>query len=152
MTYTSALEWANNNIPKDDYDTFQDWYAKMTEKFATPELTNSDVFKDLSKDEWVSEIGALDRADLEQPVEQEEIPTPSRIEEVSIGSPRIITVPKEALNPEKENIVILPKTKQAPITPRPVILLPEEIKELPKPKRQSFFSRLKSIFSFRRKR
>lgn len=152
MTYNSALEWANNNIPKDEYDTFEEWYDKLTEKFNTPELTDNDVFQDLAKDEWISEIGALDKSDLEQPIEQEEIPIPSRVEEVSIGSPRIITVPKEALNPEKENIIVLPKTDKAPITIRPVIILPQEIKEIPKPQKQSFFSRLKSFFSFRRRK
>lgn len=111
MTYTSALEWANNNIPKDEYDTFEDWYDKLTEKFNTPELTNSDVFRDLAKDEWVSEIGALDKADLEQPIEQEEIPEPSRTEEITIG----VKVPKQAIeDTSKPRVIVLPPTGKAP--------------------------------------
>lgn len=129
MTYTSALEWANNNIPKDDYDTFEDWYDKMTEKFTTPELTNSDVFKDLAKDEWVSEIGALDKSELEQPIEQEEMPESSRIEEITIG----IRIPKQAIeNTNKPRIIILPPTGKAPtiLEPMPIQDVIEKAKRL----------------------
>ena len=85
MTYDSALDYAIEHIPMNEYDNFDDWYSALEEKFSTPELTDSDTFGHDALEEWQSVMG-----DREEPIEeQEELPT--RKEEITIDRGYVVT-------------------------------------------------------------
>lgn len=85
MTYDSALDYAIEHIPMNEYDNFDDWYDALEEKFSTPELTDSDTFGHDALEEWQSVMG-----DRDEPIEEpEELPT--RKEEITIDRGYVVT-------------------------------------------------------------
>ena len=92
MTYKSASTWADNNIPKDEYDYFDAWYDVAITEFGsaieTDKNGNPTEFRKLMQDKWLDEIGAFTREPEteDEPIEDEstvtEVETPEIPEEL----------------------------------------------------------------------
>ena len=133
MTYENVVSWCEKNIPQEDYDSFSEWYDACYDKVNTPSLFENPDFNRMLEDSWLGNFGTFE-------------PT-SNITEITRDrqQTQIGTVPQEQKKPEA--VVILPKTGSAPIIPKPVLVIPENI---PEKKKQSLFDRFKN-FVLRRK-
>jgi hypothetical protein len=84
LTYSQASEWANRHIPKDGFDSFDEWLEYATSEayngLRTPELLSAPEYVNIMHDNWMSEIGVEDRRDIEAEPEPDVLPTPREIQ------------------------------------------------------------------------
>lgn len=124
MTYENVVSWCEKNIPQEESDTFAEWYSVCEDAVNTPNLFESADFNKLMEDSWLNSFGTFDRGT--KPIQ---VPTQTTL-----------PLPKE--QPKPEALVILPKTGSAPIIPKPVLVVPENI---PEQKKKSLFARFKDF-------
>lgn len=92
MSYETALQWALDHVPPQDYDSFNDWYRAVENKMNTPNLMSNPVFNRMLENAWRDITGT----DSEDRVIQR---IPSREQSVNIprSQKEIQTLPKPSL-------------------------------------------------------
>ena len=139
MTYDSALDYAIEHIPMNEYDNFDDWYDALEEKFSTPELTDSDTFGHDALDEWEKQMG------IEGQPEEEPVPeTPSK-KEVVIDSAYVVT--RDGIKPVD---IVKAEVPEGQIPPQIIIDKTKSTARMTT--REKIGSFFRNIFRFRRKK
>lgn len=140
MTYSNAADWADRNIPKDDFDTFDDWLqfavVDSDNGLQTPALLSEPEFIDFMRRYWLDEVGALDRFEeeidddrIEPPISEDiSIPSVDR-KDIQIDSGFIVT--SKGVEPVK---VLDMKTDDSP----PIVITESQAtaQKLPEPQRE----------------
>jgi len=136
MTYENVISWAEKHLPLNEYDTFADWYKAVKDKVNTPALFGSSTFNRMMEDRWLGEFGTFDR-----------IPPEAISQQTSISQfPPSPTV--DNVGQSEKAIVIMPKTGQAPVIPKPVLVFPPNIEQK---KKESILSKFRNIFRRKKK-
>ena len=160
MTYKSSANWAENNVPKDEFDNFEDWYNfVVSEHFYNVNINSTGEFRTLMKEFWEREMG-IDEEDIQE----EKEPIPSEIREIQTAREELRQeqlAQADSTVRELEAIRQFEKEKQAEETIREVIPEVQQYSQpliIPKPTvTQRISSQLSNIGSkiaglFRRKK
>ena len=136
MSYETAIKWALDHVPPQDFDSFNEWYNVVSNKMNTPNLMSNPQFNNMLEKAWI-DITGTDSEDNPVIIER----TPSRDTNIQMPlSPRIYVAPSKELE-KKQEIISLPQTGRAPEIPRPILIFPrEQMSEIDKIKK--FFGRL----------
>jgi len=138
MTYENVISWAEKHIPSNDYDDYDSWYKAVEEKVNTPSLFSNSTFNKMLEDYWLDNYGYFDKREsaFYEPSEQKQISqfTPSQ--------------QADNIPPSEKAIIIMPKTGQAPIIPKPVLVFPPNIEQK---KKESILDKFRNIFRRKKK-
>lgn len=139
MTYRDAANWAIENIPMNQFDSYEDWLDEVNKEVNTPELLAEKEFTDMLQRAWENTIGPIDKTkeDIEKErEEQQRIEQEQRrieqfeveeIKEPEIKEPTTKQIEHELernLNPEQRSKDFLTQEKSG--------ALAEVLKSLPK--------------------
>jgi len=85
MTYENALGWLTDNLPKDMYDNYDDWYNACRQEIQTPALWDSISFTKAHRDYWNSHVSEenISTPEYEEPIQEPIYDTPSKPEPVN---------------------------------------------------------------------
>ena len=135
MSYETALQWALDHLPPQDFDSFNEWYRAVDSKMNTPNLMSNPIFNRMLENAWEDITGT----DSEDRVIQR---VPSREQPVQIQNQRTFLSPRQQeRQPEEQRII--PPTGRAPELLRPVPLSSVEERRLTEfEKIKKFFGRL----------
>lgn len=121
MSYETALQWALDHLPPQDFDSFNDWYRQVSNKMNTPNLMSNPTFNNMLEKAWM-EITGTDSEDNPIVIQR----TPSKEREIQMPiNPRIYVAPSKELE-KKQEVIALPQTGRAPEIPRPILVFPKE--------------------------
>ena len=138
MSYETALQWALDHAPPQDYDSFNDWYRAVENKMNTPNIMSNPVFNRMLENAWRDITGT----DSEDRVIQR---VPSREQPVQIQNQRTFLSPRQQPQTQEEQRII-PPTGRAPELLRPIPLSSVEERRLTEfEKIKKFFGRLNPL-------
>ena len=138
MSYETALQWALDHTPPQDYDSFNDWYRAVENKMNTPNLMSNPIFNRMLENAWRDITGT----DSEDRIIQR---VPSREQPVQIQNQRTFLSPRQQPKAQEEQRII-PPTGRAPELLRPIPLSSVEERRLTEfEKIKKFFGRLNPL-------
>ena len=176
MTYKSASAWADNNVSKEDFTNFEDWYNfVVNEHFAGVDIDKTGEFKQLMKEYWLEEMGVLDlepepeppepepkedidieREELEAEIERTNKPVKQEIQyqREQVFGVKEVVIPQEKGRTIIQKKEILPSGEERITMVRPAEFIPKPTPTVQVTKKPSFLERIRGRLSslFRRKK
>lgn len=83
MTYENAVQWLVDNVPPENYDSYNDWYKDCLSSLKTPHVFNSPQFNNMLHSAYMQSQG-------EQEETEDEYESPMEYhEEAIVGEPTV---------------------------------------------------------------
>lgn len=121
MTYESALDWAEMNLPMAMFDDFDSWFDAIENNFNTPSLTDSPKFQSQARELWERNMGRIIEREQEEIPERVTVEIDTATNEIESIKPVGVTQPINIPIQVDERERIIPETGRAPELPKPVI-------------------------------